>query len=1403
MSREFVKDYRSYKGDAPPICRYGRAAVLLRRHSPYNSHNPHFPKEKHEYPLQSRGKALTLLRITYANLIMTYLPAMIRHLIIILSALASLSAFGADKYLFRRLELSDGLSSNNINCVYRDAKGFVWIGTTSGLNRYDGYSIRAYRSHRGETTSLNDNMVQEIHGDADGHLWVMGGGNYGVYLPERDCFDNDMEKRMAAFGLEQWISRMAIHGKGYWFYCQGKGLHYAEAGHRSSRSFTGGGLEKQEVCVTAICPLPDGRRAMLATDDGRLLAADNTTGHVRKVDAIFTGGSRNLTPSLFLDSDGILWVYGAFGLYTFDTATMHRRPCALDAQSAARSIKAVQQDPTGRVWIGYDHGGIDILDKGGAKTHVATDPLDQHSLANNSIASLYCDPTGTMWVGTYKKGLSVWNESMFKIDIVPIEDVTCASQAADGTVWLGTDASGLVHWDPVSGKTDYIHDPADGTDNAPVVCLLPEGQGVWVGTYGKGLKYYSGGTFKHYTTRDGLAREDIWSVKRDRLGNLWIGTLGGGVQRMDAHTGELKTFDAHNSPLAHNFISNINLAPNGMLWVSTAVGLSSINPQTGAITTIREMCDGSKLSNLNLIDAYADSRGLIWIATREGLDVYDPAAHHIYNVELGQGLDRPYVLGLVEDEMHAMWIALDGNMAQVGVGQDINKGGYDFTVHIYSRHDGIQQGAFNQRSLCALRGGDIIAGGVYGLNRVKPNKIRYNMYRPRVVFTDLYIGDRRTDCGQEGSPLEETDLPYLNAIRLDHSQREFTVYFSTDNLVLPRHTTFMYRLRGQSDEWTKCPEGMHQVSYSNLPSGTYTLEVKAINSDGVESEKAATLEIKVLPPWWATWWAWLLYIALIASGAWLTFRRVKRHEQELYDRRTKDNAAAKQEELNQLKFRFFTNVSHELRTPLSLIISPVEAMLKEPHTEQTIRRLTMVRENAQRLLYLVNEILDFRKAEAAKLQLNTAYGDFSALVRQVCQMFRDTADRRLIHFNTDGIEDALTAGFDADKMQKVVTNLLSNAMKFTADGGNVSVALTKNGPRLRLTVTDDGVGVPDADKERIFERFYQTREGTRQGTGIGLSLVAEFVQMHGGTIHVEDNPTGGAVFIVEIPAEQASDKADDKADDAEAVEITAQVEEDGAVDNSLPIVLIVDDNSDMIDFLTSELKDTYRVAAARNGQEALEKIAREKPAVVVSDVMMPVMDGIELCRRIKSDQKLLDLPVMMLSAKGDAQSVVEGLTIGADDYVTKPFNNDVLMAKIARLVQLRGKGLRRTLIEPEPSQIEITSLDQQLIEKAVQYVEKHIDNPELTVEMMATDLGMSRVHLYKRLQTLTGKSPQEFIRVIRLKRAAQYLRESQRGVYEIGYLVGFNTPKVFTRHFKEEFGMTPTEYRGTAEASEE
>ena len=718
-------------------------------------------------------------------------------------------------------------------------------------------------------------------------------------------------------------------------------------------------------------------------------------------------------------------------------------------------------------------------------------------------------------------------------------------------------------------------------------------------------------------------------------------------------------------------------------------------------------------------------------------------------------------------------------------------------------------GTFNQRSMCLLPSGEILAGSLEGILTINPEKIILDGNSPHVMFTGLAVKNVPVEVGDgyNGRVILPEALDYTDRIKLDYDQNDITVYFATDNYSNSEHTTYRYRLEGFDDEWITCAPGMHHATYTNLPPGTYTLAVSAVNSDGVESKSPSTIKIVIAAPWWATWWARLFYalvIILTAAGTMLWFHRrsLARLRQ-----RQQEALAKKTEELNQLKFKFFTNISHELRTPLTLILSPVESMLKENPQDKTLRRLNTIRTNAHRLLYLVNQLLDFRKNEMAGLTLHLSEGDIVTAIRNACDSFRELTDRKDIALEFETSCDRADMSFDNDKFTKIMVNLLSNAVKYTPEGGTITVRFSMTGKEARISVADTGKGISDADKQHIFERFYRGTDTSdlSTGTGIGLSLVYEYVRLHGGTVDVADNRPRGALFTVIFPvtepaavSETAASSGDTVAETPAETAATARQahESAGIMPSDRPRVLFVDDNRDLIGFLKDEFSDEYAVSVASNGVEALRLMAQQSFDLIVTDLMMPEMDGIELSRRLKSDEATVDVPLIMLTAKQDMGSMIEGLTLGADDYITKPFNNEILALKMKRLIGLKRKGLRRTLIDPTPSRIEITSLDEQLVEKAVRYVEENISRSDLSVEELAREMGMSRVHLYKKISTLTGKSPIEFIRLLRLKRATQYLAESQLTIAEIAYNLGFNNPKYFSKYFKEEFGILPSEYQG-------
>ena len=680
---------------------------------------------------------------------------------------------------------------------------------------------------------------------------------------------------------------------------------------------------------------------------------------------------------------------------------------------------------------------------------------------------------------------------------------------------------------------------------------------------------------------------------------------------------------------------------------------------------------------------------------------------------------------------------------------------------------------------------------------------------PNVMFTGLSLFDEAVKVGQSygGRVLIEKELNDVENVEFDYKQNIFSVSFASDNYNLPEKTQYMYKLEGFNNDWLTLPVGVHNVTFTNLAPGKYVLRVKAINSDGYVGIKEATLGIVVNPPFWMSWWAYLLYAAGLVVVLFLARYRMLKREREKFHLQQIENEVAKNEEINNMKFRFFTNVSHELRTPLTLIISPLEGMLKETTDELQSTRLQLMYRNAQRLLHLVNQLLDFRKGEMSTHQLSLSEGDIISYVHSVCNSFLLMADKKHIQFSFFSGIDTFSMAFDADKVGKIVMNLLSNAFKFTPEGGRVTVMIehvTGTPDTLEIKIADTGIGISDVDKEHIFDRFYQAdHKGVEEttGNGIGLSLVRDFVTLHEGEVKVFDNIGTGSVFVIQFPVKhvetqvQLPEETGMSVGDEEDREMKEEVrEETGRKD--FPLLLVVDDNEDFRIFMRYSLELQYRVKLAVNGNEAWEMMQEELPDLVISDVMMPQMDGNELCRLIKQDKRTAHIPVILLTARQNTEAKLEGLQTGADDYVTKPFNMTILVLRIRKLIELsRYHRVTQGMIDPAPSEIVITSLDEKLIEKAIKYVEDNMSRTELSVEELSRELGMSRVHLYKKLLQITGKTPIEFIRVIRLKRAAQLLRESQLHVSEVAFEVGFNNPKYFSRYFKDEFGVLPSVYQ--------
>ena len=1341
---------------------------------------------------------------------------MIRKNLLLFVLLLSSWMVVAQSYQFKHLEVSDGLSNNSVNTICKDRDGFMWFGTTTGLNRYDGYTFKIYQHAENDPGSLPDNYITDIVEMPDGRFWVNTGRGYVLFDKEQDCFITDVTgfmKNLESGGVPEQVfvdregnTCLSVAGEGCY--------RYKEGGKRLFFSYVEHSLPEHGVTQIAECS--DG--LLLIYNTGLLVCLDRATLAIKwKSDEIkkYIPAGKTIEFSLFVDRDNCIWAYSLMGIWAYDCGTKSWRTdlTAIWSSRPDIIIHAVAQDIEGRIWVGKDYDGIDVLEKETGKvTSLVAHDDNGRSLPHNTIYDLYADRDGIMWVGTYKKGVSYYSESIFKFNMYEWGDITCIEQADENRLWLGTNDHGILLWNRSTGKAEPFWRDAEGQLPNPVVSMLKSKDGkLWVGTFNGGLYCMDGSRVRSYKegTGNALASNNVWALVEDDKGRIWIASLGGGLQCLEPASGTFETYTSNNSALPENHITSLCWGDDNTLFLGTASqGVGMMDMRTGEIKKVQGQGGSIKMSNDAVNHVYRDSRGLIWIATREGLNVYDTRRHLFLDLSPVAEAKGNFIAAITEDQERNMWVSTSRKVIRVTVASD-GKGSYLFDSRAYNSEDGLQNCDFNQRSIKTLHNGIIAIGGLYGVNVFAPDHIRYNKMLPNVMFTGLSLFDEAVKVGQSygGRVLIDKDLNDVENVEFDYKQNIFSVSFASDNYNLPEKTQYMYKLEGFSNDWLTLPLGVHNVTFTNLAPGRYVLRVKAINSDGYVGIKEATLGIVVNPPFWMSWWAYLLYTIGLVVVLFLARYRMLKREREKFHLQQIENEVAKNEEINNMKFRFFTNVSHELRTPLTLIISPLEGMLKETTDELQSTRLQLMYRNAQRLLHLVNQLLDFRKGEMSTHQLSLSEGDIISYVHSVCNSFLLMADKKHIQFSFFSGIDTFSMAFDADKVGKIVMNLLSNAFKFTPEGGRVTVMIEHVAGTpdiLEIKIADTGIGISDVDKEHIFERFYQAdHKGVEEttGNGIGLSLVRDFVTLHEGEVKVFDNIGMGSVFVIQFPVKhvetqvQLPEETGMPVGDEEDKEMKEEAREETERKN-FPLLLIVDDNEDFRIFMRYSLELQYRVKLVVNGKEAWEMMQEELPDLVISDVMMPQMDGNELCRLIKQDKRTAHIPVILLTARQNTEAKLEGLQTGADDYVTKPFNMTILVLRIRKLIELsRYHRVTQGMIDPAPSEIVITSLDEKLIEKAIKYVEDNMSRTELSVEELSRELGMSRVHLYKKLLQITGKTPIEFIRVIRLKRAAQLLRESQLHVSEVAFEVGFNNPKYFSRYFKDEFGVLPSVYQ--------
>ncbi|MCQ2226279.1 MAG: response regulator [Bacteroidales bacterium] len=1324
---------------------------------------------------------------------------MSRFVLLIFFVLASLMSVASPRqYSFKHITMNMGLSHNQVNDIFRDSDGFMWFATAWGLNRFDGYSIQTFFP---KNDSLPTNYVDWIRELDDDIMLLKSSSEIAFFDKKTGTFSNAKEF-FASKGVDGTISQAFVDSSdNIWIACGGVCYVYSQREQKLVCSDNGmKAYDKSRIVSFA----ESYGQVVLLYDDGTMLFYAMKNGVPQRTPRIVHTPMGSGSHSLFIDSDSDYWVIadGGRGLWFYEQSTDKWYLCTSDLDSyymmPSFVVNGVAQDRSGKMWIVSDHGGINIIDK---RTHAVTRlksrQNDDRCIPSNSVSCIYCDGSDNVWIGDVKCGISLYNEAIFKFDLERFDDynldpdflahINSIDEDRKGNMWYGTNGFGLLSVKKSGEKIIYRHSDSDKntiSGNIVVEVYADHSDNIWIGTYLSGLSRYDGTHFHSYKGRtdipESAASENIWSIAEDQLNRMWIGSLGRGLAMYDASDNTWKEFLRENSALTSNYITQIYPAKDGRIFVGTVYGLSVIDMQSLDVTVV----DNDAIRRENISDIYLDSRGLLWVGSTNGLYVLDGQTYSsVARFNTNEGLQNDVVTAIIEDNDKNMWVTTISGMTNIVVTLNPREENYTFSTYKYNHLDGFMNSSTNNRAIKKTSYGEIMVGGTQGINIFRPDQIKYNREVQDVRFTGVYV---------LGNPVKmPVEMPYCEEVVFEDNQNMFTISFSSLSYILPEKVSFEYMLEGFNDKWIKTAE--HYVTYTNLAPGTYTLKVKAVNCDGFSSDTASELRIVVLPPWWRTPLAYVIYIALLLLILVLVYRAVLAREKEKYRLHEIEVEATKKHEMDDMKLSFFTNISHELRTPLSLIISPIENIL-ESHEHESLRpRLEMVHRNAQRLLNMVNQLLDFRKIDSDGMKLNLSEGDMVAFAEQSCTSFRELLDKNTkLNFVTD--LESLYMEFDSDKMQKVLNNLISNAFKFTPDEGRIDVMLSVDNQHKNavLKVADTGIGISDEHKAHVFERFYQVGSSSSPygGSGIGLHLVKEFIDMHKGSICVYDNIGGGTVFEIILPIHQL-----------ESENLAEVLEEEAEIASGKSKIVIVDDNADFRTLLNDTLSDSFEIIQAKNGQEALELIRKVIPELIISDVMMPVMDGNELCKAVKTDITTSHIPVILLTAKTAEEHKIEGLMSGADDYIEKPFNPQILKLRIEKLTNQTKKRQEtfKSQIEPEPSQITITPIDEKLIQRAIKYVEDNIENPNLSVEELSRSLGMSRVHFYKKTMSITGRSPIEFIRVIRIKRAAQMLRDKQLNVADVAYAVGFNNPKYFSRYFRDEFGVLPSVYQNNSD----
>jgi signal transduction histidine kinase/ligand-binding sensor domain-containing protein/DNA-binding response OmpR family regulator len=1344
-----------------------------------------------------------------------------------------LNRYDGKNFKTYRVNTGNNLSDNFIESLAEDKDGNIWVGTFSGgLNLFDRETeqFTTFEHDPKDNTTISGNRIYALYPDKNKKLWIGTDAGLDLYDDQTKTFTHFQYNPGNKSGIsEGLVSTIYQDHSGLLWIGTNKALNLFDPKTKEFKKFY----------------------------------------HDQNDPTSLT---HNYVKSIFEDKYGNMWIgtWGG-GLNLFDRETGSFEPFQANPNQPGglnnNAIMWLTGDQDGNIYIGTEGGGLNVFDIQTRKfSHYVPSLSNPKGIRSNSIHALfYDDESGILWIGSYNDGVNFfcrWDKPFVHHQAqengLRDNHVNCIAEDNDGNLWIGTDGGGVSFLNEKTGTYRYYTHQEKNSNSlmsdAVLSILCDSKNNVWIGTFNGGLDLLNPKTnsFTHFrhepSNSKALAGEHASAIYEDKRGNIWVGTMTGGLHLYNSN-GTFTRFQ--NNPvdtttILDNFIIGIYEDRKGGLLIQTGKGLEVFDYKTKSF----ERFNKSSAINFDVPSAVLEDRhGNLWLGSQEmGLFKISRPGNKVTRYTDNDGLPSNGVSAILEDNTGNLWVSTLKGLCKFDNATNASESPVKF--HIYSVEDGLQGTEFTRGARCKKKNGQLVFGGQNGFNVFDPLAIKDNPFIPPVKITGFKVFNKDVNFGS--TDLLEKPIHELEALTLTHKESVFTFEFSALNFMLSEKNKYAYKLEGFDKDWNYVGN-QSSATYTNLDAGDYVFKVKASNNDGIWNETGAAITITVLPPWWNSIWFRVLMITVI-SGAAISFYKFRtyqlkqgkkelehqvklrtsalqeastiieeRHEEiqiqnesllqknnELEKQATEISRMAEEiKALNEVKLRFFTNISHELRTPLNLIIWPLEEMLKNKIDQKSLNeKYNLMHKNAARLIKLINQLLDFQKIETGALQLKLEQKNIIQSVQDIFDSFKDWAQRYHVHYVLESNTDQINMWFDEDKLEKILSNLLSNAFKYVEESGTINVSVMieadnegKNS-RVAIRVQDNGKGIPEDQLGLIFNRFYEANTSRVPGTGIGLALVKELVELHHGEISVRSKLKEGTIFEFKLPTGLEGTEqhllinkkiriADEDYHELSDVEIS----ETGDIRENIPLLLIVEDNEDIRNYISQKLGDTYNIELAENGKQGVDKAFELVPDLIISDVMMPELDGFELCKQLKSDERTSHVPIILVTARSGEEAQLQGLTIGADDYITKPFKLNLLQLKIRNVLYTRQKLKEQFLKNPyfAPESLQVPSADEAFLKKAVAIIEENLDNSEFGVEDFSDYFKMSRRNVLRKIKGLTGLSINEFIKNIRLKESHKLLVQGKLNVAEVAYSVGFNDQKYFSKCFKEHFGMTPSE----------